>query len=200
MIVGLTGGIGCGKSTVAKLFANFGIPILYADKIGHACLAQGQPAYHAVLNHFGKELQSAKNQRIDRTTLRRLIFQSPKERQWLEQLLHPLIKQVLIEKCATTTPNPYLILEIPLLFESDFQTIPHRILVVDCDRAQQIVRIQKRDHCDSQTIEEMLAVQLDPQTRRQKAQDYIDNRGSLTALAAQVKKWHEYYVQLCVSL
>lgn len=200
MIVGLTGGMGSGKSTVGRLFANFGIPLRCADTITHSCLAPGQSAYTAVLDHFGKELQSPIDQSIDRSRLRRLIFQFPTERQWLEQLLHPLIKQALIEDCILTTPNPYLILEIPLLFESGFETIPDRILVVDCTRAQQMTRIQKRDHCDAQTIAAMLGVQLDPQTRRQKAQDYIDNRGSLVELSAQVKKWHEYYVQLCGSL
>jgi dephospho-CoA kinase len=200
MIVGLTGGIGSGKSTVSNLFANFGIPILSADKIGHACIAPGQAAYYAILGHFGKELLLNPDQSIDRTTFRRLIFQFPKERQWLEELLHPRIKQALIEGCAATRPNPYLILEIPLLFESNFENIPHRILVVNCDRSQQIARIQKRDQCDAETIQEMIKVQLDPQTRHQKAQDHIDNRGSVTELKPQITKWHEYYVQLCGSL
>jgi dephospho-CoA kinase len=196
MIIGLTGGIGSGKSTVAKFFQDFGISLIDADAIAHTILSPSHPAYAAVLDHFGHSIQTP-TKHLDRKALRCLIFNNPAERLWLEQLLHPLIKDEILKQCAQITSNPYLIVEIPLLFESPtFQEIPDRIVVVDCDRDQQIDRIQKRDHSDLQTIETMLATQWAPQRRAMHADDYIHNRGSLDELKSQVKALHEYYARL----
>lgn len=199
MIIGLTGGMGTGKSTVAGFFADRGIPIIQTDAIGHTCLNTDPTVHAAVLAHFGPSIRLA-DQSLDRTALRRLIFQSPQERRWLEQLLHPRIKEALLKQCAQTQANPYLIIEVPLLFESDFHSIPDRSLVVTCDREHQIARIQARDRSDSSLIEAMLQTQLDPQTQVALADDCIDNNGSLADLKTRVDTLHEYYVQLCTPL
>ena len=135
--VGLTGGIAAGKTTISNLFAGLGVPVIDTDVISRDLLAQGELAYHQVYAHFGKQILSA-NGDINRRSLRKIIFSDPQQKSWLETMLHPLIFQrshdaIIEHACAS-----YVLVVVPLLFETNFQSLVDRILVVDCPTEQQV--------------------------------------------------------------
>lgn len=194
LVVGLTGGIGSGKSVVANDFAKLGAPIIDADVVARQVVEPGTPAYDAIREHFGREIVSITSQ-INRSHLRRLIFNNPQERLWLENLLHPLIFAD-IKKQIATHQAPYLIVVIPLLVE----TMPHpyldRILVVDADPQDQISRTVSRDHRPPQEIEQVLISQATREQRLLLADDVILNNGSLKDLQTKVQALHEHYLNI----
>lgn len=195
LVVGLTGGISSGKSTVAALFAQQGVPIIDADVIAKALTQTHQPAFTHIVAHFGQSILQA-NGMLDRGRLRQIIFDHPKERAWLEALLHPLIRQE-IEKQITVYQNaPYCLVVVPLLLEVTPYPFIHRILVVDAKRETQIKRLCARDHINTTQAEAMLNTQLDRETRIQRADDLIHNDDAPEALIAQVEKLHAQYTEL----
>ena len=194
LIIGLTGGIGSGKSTVAHLFANLGVPIIDADIIAREITQPDQPAFAAIIKHFN-ECLLLPDGTLDRTALRKIIFKQPLERKWLENLLHPLIEHS-IKKYIEGLTAPYCITVIPLLLEVSPYTFIDRILVIDAPENLQIERAMTRDSTDKTQIEAIMSTQINRQERLSKAQDIITNDGNLENLLPQVQKLHQFYLKL----
>ncbi len=196
--IGLTGGIACGKTTVADMFAALGAQIIDTDELARDVVEPGEPALESVIEHFGSTILDDDG-RLDRRALRRLVFSDPEKRHLLEQILHPAIRQRMIESSAIVR-GPYQVLVIPLLVESHSDGHVDRVLVVDCDEEVQIRRLMNRDHESRETAENMLAAQISRQDRLDHADDIIDGGSGLEALQQRVKQLDQYYRELTTSL
>ncbi len=196
LTVGLTGGIGSGKSTVSDLFSNLGVPIIDTDLISHRLLEPDQSGYEKVVAHFGDKLLG-KDQQIDRRQLRRVVFNDEAEKLWLEATLHPIIYQQTQQQIELLKGTAYVIVVIPLLFETDFRALLDRILVIDCCPETQIRRLTARDHIDLKLARLMLAQQWTNEARLERADDVIHNGSDLDMdLDQQVAKLHHKYLLL----
>lgn len=195
--VGLTGGIGCGKSTVAKIFANFNIPVLDADEIAHRLVEKGQPALAQIRQEFGASILNPDGS-LNRKELKELIFSDPRQKQKLESILHPLIYKTLQAELEQLDA-PYCILSIPLLFETDMAHFVDRVLVIDCPVETQIERVKTRDNLSIERIQSIIDHQVSRAFRKAKADDLIDNSSNDYRLAEQVKKLHNLYLSLSAS-
>ena len=196
LTVGLTGGIGSGKSTVSDLFSNLGVPIIDTDLISHRLLEPDQSGYEKVVAHFGDKLL-AKDQQIDRRQLRRVVFSDEAEKHWLEATLHPIIYRQTQQQIEQLKATAYVIVVIPLLFETDFRALLDRILVIDCCPETQIRRLTARDHIDLNLARLMLAQQWTNEARLEQADDVIQNGSDLDMdLDQQVAKLHDKYLLL----
>jgi dephospho-CoA kinase len=184
--IGLTGGIASGKSTVARLLADQqGLPILDADVYAREALAPGRPATLAVLARYGERVRGpAAADSIDRAALGRIVFAEPRERHWLEQLLHPLVRQRFETELVRLAAEPALLLVIPLLFEAGLEGLCREIWLVDCDEAQQRQRLMTRDGLNAAEAEARLAAQWPLSRKRGLADRLIDNRKEPATLAA----------------
>ncbi len=194
LTIGLTGGIGSGKSTAADYFAELGAAIIDADVIARELVQPDSPLNAVILEHFGSAVKTANNE-LDRGKLREIIFNNPAERAWLEALLHPNI-YAKIKQRVQQTLAPYCIAVIPLLLETNQQDIVQRVLLVDTTQALQHQRVQMRDQSDNMQIEQILQAQASRSQRLAIADDIIENTGSLAALREQVEKLHQYYLTL----
>ena len=192
--IGLTGGIGCGKSTVCEFFAKRGIPVIDTDQIAHTLVKPGTKALQQITQQFGREVLQADGS-LDRAKMRELIFEDEEKRHQLEALLHPLIRQEM-QRQLDALDTPYAILAIPLLLEKGWQNELDRVLVVDCSEAQQLQRAQQRDGSSSDTIRRIIDSQIDRTRRLEAADDIIDNSGKSEAVAPQVEALHQRYLQL----
>ena len=193
--VGLTGGIGSGKSTVANYFFELGVPIIDADEIARKITTSRQVSFKKIAAHFGKEVLNGKNC-LNRSRLRRLIFKSQKERQWLENLLHPLIISK-IQKKLEEINSPYCILVIPLLAEiSHLINFLDQILVVDISVSLQIQRTKIRDRLSDEQIKLILESQSSREERLALADDVIVNDKTLSTLWGAVLQLHSQYLKL----
>lgn len=195
LTVGLSGGIASGKSTISALFARRGIPIIDTDVISRGLLEPGESAYHQLCEHFGDSMVTADGL-IDRKKLRRLIFSNTEEKAWLETMLHPLIYQRSQNSIAENSTADYVLIVIPLLFETNFQAQVDRICVVNCTADLQIERLVKRDKIDETLARKMLDQQLSNDQRVARADDVIDNRGDGSDLDDQVAALHRSYLSL----
>ncbi|GBF28884.1 dephospho-CoA kinase [bacterium MnTg03] len=196
LTVGLTGGIGSGKSTVSDLFSNLGVPIIDTDLISHRLLEPDQSGYEKIVTHFGDKLLG-KDQQIDRRQLRRVVFNDEAEKLWLEATLHPIIYQQTQQQIEQLKVTDYVIVVIPLLFETNFRALLDRILVIDCCPETQIRRLTARDHIDLNLARLMLAQQWTNQARLEQADDVIHNGSDLDIdLDQQVAKLHHKYLLL----
>ena len=193
--VGLTGGIAAGKTTVSNLFAGLGVPVIDTDIISRKLLEPGELAYDQVCAHFGDSIKGSDGE-LDRAKLRNIIFTNPDEKIWLENMLHPLIYRHSHDAICEHTRASYVLVVIPLLFETNFQTLVDRILVVDCPPEVQLERLVKRDHIDEPLALKMLSQQLSNSARLAKADDIIDNAENATDLESQVESLHQLYLQL----
>ncbi len=193
-VVGLTGGIGSGKSTVADLFSECGIDIIDADLIAREVVMPGEPALQQIVDHFGSNILD-KHGCLRRHFLRELIFANPRERNWLEQLLHPLINERIRNRLSTSR-SPYCILMSPLLLETGQKELIDRVLVVDASRETQLQRAMARDDSSRKTIEAILDAQLSRQARLEAADDVIQNDGHIDELKAQVEALNGRYLSL----
>jgi len=190
--VGLTGGIASGKTTISNLFAGLGVPVIDTDVISRKLLEPGELAYEQVCTHFGSDILDANN-RIDRSRLRKIVFTSPDEKSWLETMLHPLIYQRSHDAVLEHSLADYVLVVIPLLFETNFQSLADRILVVDCPPEKQIERLVKRDNIDVELARKMISQQLSNAARLARAHDIIDNRTDDADLRSQVASLHQAY-------
>ena len=194
LTIGLTGGIGSGKSAVATLFAKLKIDIIDTDILARELVEPNMPAWQQIIKHFGDNILD-KNNNIKRDKLRRIIFQNPDEKTWLEALLHPLIRKETKNRIKTAT-SPYCIVVIPLLVESKPNSLIKRILVVDTSEKLQLERTIKRDKV---TRDEAMAI-INSQTNRQErlavADDVIENLTDFASLEKSVLKLHTYYLDL----
>ena len=195
--IGLTGGIGSGKSTVAALFAAKGIPIIDTDEIARDVARVGSPAYAAIIDAFGKKIIGADGE-IDRPQLRERAFNDAQARQRLEGILHPHIRAETEARVARLAA-PYCVIVVPLLIETDFTELVDRILVVDTDTERQITRTMARSGLARAAVAAILAAQADRSTRRARADDIITNEGDPSALAPQVDALHQRYLHLAAT-
>lgn len=192
--IGLTGGIASGKSAAAAEFQRLGVPIRDADQISRDLVEPGQPALQAIADHFGPTVLRADG-RLDRTALKATIFKTPRERRWLEALLHPAVRRQMSD-WASADPAPYLILVVPLLLEAGFTDLVDRVLIVDLPPPLQRQRLLARDGTHPDQIARILSAQTSRAARLARADDLIDNQGDLDDLHAQVRDWHERYSRI----
>jgi dephospho-CoA kinase len=193
-VIGLTGGIGSGKSTVAQLFEKKGITIIDTDQLAREVTRVGQDVLPKIANHFGKNILLSDGS-LNRKLLRTIIFSDNTQRLWLEQLLHPLIRAEM-EKQIQLAKSPYCIVIIPLLFETSPNPLINRILVVDSTEEQQLQRTQNRDNTSLEEAQSILRAQVKREHRLSHATDIIYNTGSMDDLNQEVEKWHQLYSSL----
>lgn len=192
--IGLTGGIGSGKSAVAKLFRELGIQVLDADQIGRELVEPGQPALAKIVERFGPDILS-KDGRLNRDRLRQLVLADGRDKAWLESLLHPRI-QKRREQLIAESKSAYVVLEIPLLVERNLQELVDRILVVDVPVELQIDRTMKRSGLSRTEVEAIIAHQASRESRLSQATEVIDNSGDLGQLRLQVEALHAQFLKL----
>ena len=190
--VGLTGGIACGKTTVANLFGALGVPVVDTDLLAREVVAPGAALLPRIVEHFGAGVIAADGS-LDRRVLRARVFADPVERRWLEDLTHPAIRALTDERSAAAK-GPYVIVAIPLLVETQGANRFSRVLVVDCEPELQIARVQARDGITREAAMRMLAAQVPREVRLAAADDVIRNDGDLAALRDQVEKLHRAYL------
>lgn len=193
-IVGLTGGIGSGKSTVARAFAEKGIEQVDADVVARQVVEPGSEALQHIVAHFGAAILLADGS-LDRAALRQRIFSQPAEKDWLNALLHPIIRQQMQTELATAN-SAYVLFIAPLLLENQLQSYIDRLLVVDVSEQTQLARTLLRDGGSEQEVAAIMAAQVSRQQRLAAADDVIDNDGGPEQLAAQVDALHQLYLKL----
>jgi len=194
LIIGLTGGIGSGKSTVAEAFRQLGIETVDADQASRAVVEPGMPALAAISAQFGSQIIQADGS-LDRAALRQIIFTDPAQKLWLESLLHPLIRDWIIEQLKAAT-SPYVILESPLLFETDQHQLVHKTVLVDLPEALQIERACARDGNQADQIQRIIDAQMPREEKLSRADIVLDNSESLDTLAARVTAVHQTLLSL----
>jgi dephospho-CoA kinase len=187
--VGITGGIGSGKSAVTDRLSAFGIPVVDADVVAREIVAPGSVALQAIAGHFGEHLITPDGN-LDRPTLRRIVFAEPDERKWLEALTHPLIGESIARQLEAAT-SAYVVLSSPLLLEGAQRGFVEHVVVVDVPEAVQIARTIRRDNNDEALVRSIMAAQLSRDARLAMADTVIDNSGDLTDLDKQVEDLHE---------
>jgi dephospho-CoA kinase len=193
--VGLTGGIGCGKSSVARMFAERGATVVDTDLIAHELTQTGKPALAAIRSLFGAEVFQPEGA-LDRTRLRLKVFGDTQARKKLEGLLHPLIRSEALRQ-LTSCNTPYALLVVPLLLETgNLREQVQRVLVIDCDEAQQIARTVSRSRWSEDEVRSIMQTQIDRATRRKHADDILLNDGSLEQLNERVDNLHHRYLEL----
>ncbi len=192
--IGLTGGIGSGKSTVAGIFQQQGIPVIDADEIAHELVEPGKPVLEKLAAEFGPGILTHGGE-LDRQALRNLVFHDPRTKFRLEAIMHPAVFAEM-KRQAEKIQAPYCIFAIPLLIETDSQALVDRILVVDCPERLQIERVKERDGLDESLIKRILATQATRQERIAQAHDLIVNTGDLSLLEKQVRDLHQNYLNL----
>ena len=192
--MGLTGGIGCGKSTVTALFAKLGVQYVDADIVAREVVQPGTACLAAICQHFGSNILNLAGE-LDRAALRQRVFSNAADKAWLEQLLHPAIRQQLLAQLAALT-SPYALLVAPLLLENKLQHLVQRVLVIDLAEDLQRQRAMARDNSSEQQINAIMAAQISRTGRLQLADDIITNDSSIADLAPQVARLHQQYLQL----
>lgn len=203
LVIGLTGGIGSGKTTIANLFAQYNIAIIDADIVAREVVAVGQPALAQIKAHFGEEIL-LKNGELNRTLLREKVFSSKSgehqaEKVWLNNLLHPLIRQAIIEQ-INAAKSQYCLLVAPLLLENNLTYLVDRILVIDVDEQTQIKRTCHRDKNSTEQVKNIIASQISRKERLQQADDIINNQTDIeTEIKQQVQALHYKYLQLATN-
>ncbi|OZG41320.1 dephospho-CoA kinase [Aeromonas sp. A35_P] len=192
-VVAITGGIGSGKTTVANQFAKLGIEVVDADIIAREVVEPGTPALAAIAAHFGADV-IAPDGRLDRRQLRERVFTDPQAKDWLNALLHPLIRSEMQRQCAAAR-SPYCLLVVPLLVENRLTALANRVLVIDVDEATQIERTCRRDGVSREQAEAILAAQASRTERLAAADDVLDNQnGTPEAIKSRIFALHETYL------
>ncbi|MEH6798337.1 MAG: dephospho-CoA kinase [Halopseudomonas sabulinigri] len=195
MIIGLTGGIGSGKSAAANYFAAaHGIHVVDVDVKARVVVEPGKPALALIVDRFGDSILLADGN-LDRAALRQRVFTNPQERVWLEDLLHPLIREATIRDLSSAT-SPYALLVSPLLIESGQHSLASRIIVVDVPEALQLARTAVRDKVSEDQIKAIMQVQAQREDRLKKAHDIIINDRDLSHLHQQVDALHQQYLAM----
>ena len=194
LVVGLTGGIGSGKSAVAGRFASYGVPLIDADSISRELVAPGNPALEEIVQYFGAEhLQP--DGTLNRQRLRNTIFADPDARLQLQAILHPRIRQV-IQQRLKELDSAYCLVVIPLLVETGQRDLVDRVLVTECPTELRYQRLAARDGASRGQVDQILAAQSDAESRSEAADDIISNNGSWGHLYAQVDALHRQYLAL----
>lgn len=192
--IGLTGGIGCGKSTAVKRFRDLGIPIVDADIVAREVVQAGQPALQAIADLFGDAALLADGS-LNRAWLRQTVFNDTARLQQLEAILHPRIREAIVRDmtAAMAAGSPYVVVDVPLLFEKHYDTLFDRVLVIDCLPAQQHERVSQRDGSTIELVESIMQRQIPRDERLFRADDIIENVGSLADFNNKVDTLHHKY-------
>ncbi|EHZ7342268.1 dephospho-CoA kinase [Vibrio vulnificus] len=195
LVIGLTGGIASGKTTVANLFQqHFAIDIVDADIVARQVVAPGSAGLAAIVDHFGADILTRESE-LDRGQLRQRIFAHAEEKQWLNALLHPMIRRKMIEDLAQVS-SPYALLVVPLLVENQLQTLCDRVLVVDVEEKTQLQRTMDRDSVDEQQVRAILKAQASRHERLALADDVIKNESKDQDLLQQITDLHQKYLAM----
>ncbi len=199
MVVGLTGGVGSGKSAAAECFAALDVPIIDADIAARAVVRPDSPALAQIAAHFGAGMLTPQGE-LDRRQLRERIFGDSGQRLWLERLLHPLILSAMrreLDALRRAGGHPYALLCSPLLFEAGQHAATQRVVVVDTPEAEQIQRVTRRDKTSAAQVAAIQRAQLSRHARLQRADDILDNSGDERQLAGQIQQLHARYLRMC---
>lgn len=193
-VIGLTGGIGSGKSTVARMFGALGVHWVDADDVAREVVEPGTPALARIAEHFGAEILQADGS-LDRARLRTIVFEHPDERAWLEGLLHPVIREELMRQLQPADyALPYVLLVSPLLLETDQHQLAEKVVVVDVPVEVQLARTMARDDNDQAQVERIIAAQMPREKRLQKADEVVDNNTMLSDVERQVSELHKKFM------
>jgi dephospho-CoA kinase len=195
LTVGLTGGIGSGKSEVARIFHQLGIPVIDADVIAHQVVQPGTEALSEVVAVFGEAILTSSGE-LDRAKLADIVFNNPEMREKLEAIIHPRVREQIRAYKDEHKNEPYVIVVIPLLIESAQQDLIDRVLIVDAAESVRIQRVQARDSRSKEQILSIIQNQADDTERHAAANDSLENNGSLDDLQLAVHKLHQQYISL----
>lgn len=197
-VVGLTGGIGCGKSEAARIFAKLGVPIVDVDVIARHLTTAGQPVLQEIISAFGTEFLDADGN-LNRAAMREKVFNDIAARKDLEGILHPAIYDQALLELSQNQSAHYQILAISLLFENNrYKNDVARSLVIDCDEALQVSRTMQRSGLTEQAVRAIMTAQVSRDFRRKMADDLIENNGSLDELTKKITEIHEKYIHTCI--
>ena len=194
LIIGLTGGIGSGKSVASDKFKSLGITVVDADVASRTVVEPGKPALKEIEDHFSSGIITAEG-KLDRNKLREIIATDPEERKWLESVLHPKIGEQITKEISEST-SVYTLFVAPLLLETNSQERCARVVVVDVPKEVQILRTAKRDKVSPNQVEQMVAVQMEREKRLKKADDVLLNSGTIEDLEKQVEELHKKYIKM----
>ena len=195
MIIGLTGGIGSGKSAAANFFHSEGVTVLDADQLAREVIEQNTPGFQSIVDYFGSDI-IGEDGSIDRAKLRQEIFDDKEKKKAIESITHPLVRDLMAERIAAST-SPYSIIMVPLIFETNSMSAYNRILVIDCDTKLQLERATLRDNNSSEQIQKILDSQCSRTERLSIANDVIPNNDSLENLKTRSLAMHKFYLGLC---
>ncbi len=194
LIIGLTGGIGSGKTAASDYFETLGITVVDADLVSRLVVEPGSPALGKIAEHFGADILD-QDGALNRTALRKIVFDTPDERIWLEGLLHPLIGEE-IQRQLNTSQSPYTLLVSPILFESGQNLMTQRALLIDAPEELQISRTSVRDNTDPESVKSIMKAQTQREERRKLADDIILNDSDLESLHKKLDQLHQEYLAL----
>lgn len=197
-VIGLTGGIGSGKTTIANLFGELGVSIIDADIVAREAVAPGTKGLLAIKQRFGNSVINHVDNTLDRAALREIIFSNEHEKAWLNQLLHPLIRESIFDQIEKVT-TPYCLLVAPLLFENNLHQQVDRTLCIDVTEATQVNRTKQRDGSSEQIIKNIIASQISRKERVSLSEDIIRNDNkTIDELRAEVVNFDKKYTQLAL--
>lgn len=191
LVIGLTGGIASGKTAVSRYFEKLGVPVIDADLVARDVVAPGENGLAAVVKEFGAEVLDSQG-RLDRRRLRKHIFDNSERRRTLEAILHPLIKEEMLSRLAAVDHH-YAILIIPLLLEAGQTDLVDRVLVIDTPESEQIARTRRRDGVSEEEVRRIMSAQASREQRLARADDVIENNGTLEELRSRVAGMDEFY-------
>lgn len=196
LVIGLTGGIGSGKSTAAQMFAELGAEIIDTDAISHQLTAPGGAAIAAITSTFGSEVID-RDGSLDRAAMRQKVFEDSTARKQLEDILHPLIRQEVAGRLSQASNAPYRLVVVPLLFETGaYQPVIQRVVLIDCPEALQISRATSRSKMSENAVRQIMAAQYSREQRLALADDVICNDRGLEKLREEVLALHKKYIAL----
>ena len=196
MIIGLTGGIGSGKSAAADFFQNEGISVIDTDQLARKVIEKDTPGYSKVVDSFGANILD-NNDSIDRAKLREEVFHDNEKRKILESITHPLVRELMVQKISSST-SPYSIIMVPLIFETNSAKNYDRVLVIDCDVEIQLARATIRDENSADLIQKIIDSQCSRSERLSIANDVIPNNHSIEDLKKRSLAMHNFYLGFCI--
>ena len=194
MIIGLTDGIGSGKSAAANFFQNEGVTVIDADDLAREAIEINTPGYKSIVDYFGSRIIGA-NGLIDRASLRKEVFDDDEKKKVLESIIHPLVRDLMTER-ITMAQSSYSIVMVPLIFETNSMSNYNRILVIDCDPSLQLERATARDNNSKDQIQKIIDTQCSREERLSIANDVIPNNDSLNDLKTRSLIMHKFYLDL----
>jgi dephospho-CoA kinase len=191
-VVGVSGGIGSGKTTVTNIFSSLGVEVVDADVIAREVVSVGTPGLNAIVKKFGQQIVSESGE-LNRSSLRQLVFSQPELKEWLNRLLHPLIREQMQQQ-TQSAKSVYCILSVPLLVENNLIKSVDRVLIVDVSEATQLQRTIRRDNSNEQQISAIMRAQASREQRLAVADDVVLNEGSPIELLEKVTELHQCYL------